>query len=246
MNTKELQQALGTTPDGIIGPKTLAALAAAHYDIVLDPGHTADHAREHPSAWPVGYWEREPGKTIAAALGITARTADSVEHTLNLAVAKATAARLETAGLKTLLYDNPQLGNNAEIAQVRTIVNAAKPRAFISLHANASKGVSTTASNTATGTLTYYAAGRPASKQLATHLTDHLLQYRRSAQGPNNRADKTAIGSYAILTKTNPAIPAALVEIGFYDSDLDLSWMSRHISGIGAALTNAIINSLKR
>lgn len=244
MNTRELQSTLGVAADGIIGPRTLAALAAARYDVILDPGHTADHAREHPAAWPAGYWGREPGSRVAAALGFTAATADSVEHILNVALAREAEQALAAAGLSVLVYDEPGDANNAEINTICRLVNGAKPRAFVSIHANASRGIATSGSNTACGSIAYYPAGRASSAALARALASSLIACRTRLGGPHNRADATAAGSYAVLTRAAASIPAALVEVGFYDHDADLAWMAAHLPDLGRALASGITATL--
>lgn len=98
MRLAEIQKQLGTTPDGIYGPKTVAALAAARYDVVLDAGHTADRAREYPCVWPLGTWETLAGCKVARALGFTVQTKDSVEHMLNVRIAAYAIRELEQRG----------------------------------------------------------------------------------------------------------------------------------------------------
>lgn len=244
MNTKEMQEAIGTTPDGIPGPKTYAALRAAGFEVMIDPGHTRDHAREHPQAWPRGYWQREPGLSVAEALGISEATEDSVEHALNLRLATLLAARLEQAGIKVLLYDEPALGNNEEINRVCRYCREARPRVFLSLHANASLGIESSASNTACGTIAYYAPGNGCGETLARRLSSALVEYRRRTGGPHNRADLAQPGRYSVLTHCPEGTAGALVEVGFYDHDEDLRYMATHGPGMADALAEALLTHL--
>ena len=244
MNLREIQKLVGTAPDGIYGPKTAAALAAAKFDVVLDAGHTADRAREYPAAWPPGTWETHAGRKIARALGFTTQTQDSIEHMLNTRIAAFAASALEQAGLRVLLYDDPALPNNEEYRLAAKIANAAAPRVFLSIHANAYYGVGTYATNTPCGSITYYRVGDAPSLRLATACTEELLRLRAAAGAPGNRADRIAPGqSYHVLTATPSAGASVLCEVGFYDHATDLEFMATHLPEIGRALAMAILNS---
>lgn len=245
MNLKEIQERIGTTPDGVLGPKTKAALAARHFDVVIDAGHSRDHAREYPREWPKGSWSG-PAARILRELGLTEASNESVEHALNVAVGKATAAALEKAGLKVLLYDDPSKGNKAEYVEAAAIGNAAAPRVFLSIHANGSKGVDSYKTNTACGTITFYrTTNKAASVALATAITDSVNAVRAEDGAPGNRADKTAPGSsYYVLNATATAGASVLCEVGFYDHFNDLPFMADNIEGIGAAIAGAIRNHL--
>lgn len=245
MNLKEIQERIGTTPDGVMGPKTKAALAGRHFDVVVDAGHTRDHAREYPREWPKGTWIG-PAARILRALGLTEASNESVEHALNVAVGKATAAALEKAGLKVLLYDDPAKGNKAEYVEAAAIATACAPRVFLSLHANGSRGVATCKTNSAWGTTTFYrASNRASSMKLAAAITEAVNEVRREDGAPGNRADKTASGSsYYVLNATATAGASVLCEVGFYDHAKDLEFMADNIEQIGQAIAGAIRNHL--
>ena len=235
---------LGTEPDGLYGPKTAAALAAAKFDVVLDAGHTADRAREYPASWPAGTWDTHAGRKIARALGFTSQTKDSIEHMLNTRIAAFTASALEQAGLRVLLFDDPALPNNEEYKLAAKIANAAAPRAFLSIHANACCGVASYTKNTPCGSITFYRVGDAPSLQLAAACTEELLRLRAAAGAPGNRADRIAPGqSYHVLTATPAAKASVLCEVGFYDHAADLEFMATHLPEIGRALAMAILNS---
>lgn len=247
MRLAEIQKQLGTTPDGIYGPKTAAALAAARYDVVLDAGHTADRAREYPAAWPPGTWETLAGRKIARALGFTAQTKDSIEHMLNTRIAAFAASALEKARLRVLLYDDPALPNNEEYKLAAKIANAATPRAFLSIHANACYGVATYATNTPCGSITFYRVGDAASLKLAAACTEELLRLRAAAGAPGNRAERIAPGqSYHVLTATPAAGASVLCEVGFYDNAGDLEFMATHLPELGRALAAAITMTIEK
>lgn len=245
MNLKEIQASIGTSADGIIGPKTKAALKAQHYDVVIDAGHSRDHAREYPRDWPKGAWNGPAARTLRA-LGLTEASNESVEHALNVAVGKATAAALEKAGLKVLLYDDPSKGNKAEYVEAAAIANAAAPRVFLSIHANGSKGVDSYKTNTACGTITFYrTTNKAASVALATSITDSVNAVRAEDGAPGNRADKAAPGSsYYVLNATAAAGASVLCEVGFYDHFNDLPFMADNTAEIGHAIAKAVNNHL--
>lgn len=245
MNLKEIQASIGTSADGIIGPKTKAALKAQSYDVVIDAGHSRDHAREYPRDWPKGAWNGPAARTLRA-LGLTQDSNESVEHALNVAVGKAAAAELEKAGRKVLLYDDPAKGNKAEYVEAAAIGNAAAPRVFLSIHANGSRGVDTYKTNTACGTITYYrTSNKTAGAKLATAITESVNAVRAEDGAPGNRADNTAPGpGYYVLNATPAAGASVLCEVGFYDHFNDLPFMADNITEIGRAIANAVNNHL--
>lgn len=243
MRLSEIQKQLGTTPDGIFGPKTAAALAAARYDVVLDAGHTADRAREWPCDWPAEAWETLAGRKVARALGFTIQTQDSIEHMLNVSIAAYAARELEQRGLRVLLFEDPGMGNSAEYQLAAKIANAAAPRVFLSIHANACYGVTAYAANTPCGSITFYRVGDAASLKLAEACTTEMMRVRAVAQAPSNRADRIAPGqSYHVLKATPAAGASALAEVGFYDNMADLEFMATHLAELGRALAEAIIS----
>lgn len=246
MNLKEIQHSLGVTADGILGPKTAAALRAAKYDVVLDAGHTSDHAREWPREWPAGTWDTVAGQRVLRNLNADASTKDSVEHMLNEDMATHTANALRAAGLKVLLYDDPTLGNKVEYMEAAKIAQAARPAVYLSIHNNGSKGVKGYETNTACGTVTFYRPGHAPSQAMAAALTNNLLHLRAQVSAPSNRADRTAPGtSYYVLNNTTAAGASCLVEVGFYDHKRDLEFMAENLREIGQALAGAIIEYLK-
>lgn len=252
-DTKSIQKIVGVTADGILGPKSYSAILAklngsntiavpsSTYDLFLDAGHTNDFTREHPSQFTAGIWEKGKGLEIAKLLGFNAKTNDSIEHMLNVKICEATKAEAEAQGLKVYYYDNPNATNNAEISTVYTKSNSIKPKVFLSVHNNAA-GVSGWKNLTckASGTVTLYKNGSTQGKKLAEIISKHIINARKSNNGPHNRAASTATSTVAVLSKAASSIPAALVEVGFYDNADDLLWMSQNIKLIAKAIVNAI------
>lgn len=243
---KEIQKSLGVTPDGVAGPVTMGALRSARFDVMLDAGHTADHAREWPSLWPAAAWKSDAGTRICRALGMTPDTHDSVEHMLNVAICKAVKVHLEACSKHVLLFDDPAAGNNAELTQAWRLANGALPMCFVSVHCNASTGVQHYSTNTACGTVSLYAAGRDNGRVLARDITACMLEERHRSGGPNNRADDVATSSVAVLRNANASIATALVEVGFYDHEKDLLWMAEHLDDIGCAIARGILLYMTR
>lgn len=120
-----------------------------------------------------------------------------------------------------------------------------KPRAFVSIHANAQGGTSwARLGGTASGGTAYYVSGRAKGKALATSIAGKLRALRRSTGGPDNRADIVAAGTYAVIRKLDSGIPACLVEVGFYDNRKDLLWMAEHLDQIGLAIADGITENI--
>lgn len=252
---------MGVAKDGVAGPKTYAAVLAVLKggaapakpaepveskpsgcpDVFLDAGHTADFEREHPCQFKGVDWAKGDAAKVASALNFDARTNDSLEHILNVAIALSFKRHAEALGLTVQYYDDPKASNSAEIAQVYRRSNAAKPRCFLSIHNNAlgAKGWDCLAC-TPSGSVALYCKGRSAGKSLAESAASALRSYRKASGGPDNRASITATSSVAVLSKADSSIPATLVEVGFYDNIRDLLWMAEHVDGIGEALAKAV------
>lgn len=239
MNIKELQKKYGVAADGIIGPKTRAAFKAARLDVLLDSGHTADTAREHPRAFAPGVWESGPGAVIAERLGFKRTTRDSVEHMLNVAIATAARKALLALGRTCEIFDDPAAANNSELSAAVTVANAFAPRAFVSLHADAQGGSAwQRLGGTATGHTVYYAQGD--SLPLAVELDHRLGSLRRTTGGQSNRAESVKKHPYSVIARATGARRAVLAEVGFYDSLTDLLWLTEHIDDLGNAIAKAI------
>lgn len=236
---KDIQKMLGCTADGILGPKTAAALEAAHFDIVIDAGHTADFKREHPSQFASGLWEHGVGQRIADRLGFTTATNDSVEHMLTTDVAEHTLDAARAMGLKVLYFDDPAMDNDPEFSLAAKIAAAAKPRVFLSLHANASGSPAwKTLGSTAEGHMVYF-LGEP-SRNIACRIFRELSDLRTATGGGDNRANpRVQVSDFAVLRRSAGAHARVLVELGFYDNARDLAWMADNSVLIGRALARA-------
>jgi N-acetylmuramoyl-L-alanine amidase len=244
-----IQETVGATADGIIGSRTLTAILeklriknpspkSTRTDVFLDPGHTADYGREHPRQFKGVNWSKGKYKEIADALGFTSDTSDSIEHILNVKIAEATKKHLESEGKKVVLYDDPSLSNNAEIRQVYTRANACDPRVFVSIHNNAAgaSGWEDLACK-ARGPVALYYPGRNKGKDLGQIIVNKLL----ALKGPDNRAEHIHTSTVGVLRNAKADMPAALIEVGFYDNLDNLHWMATNIDRIGKAICDGII-----
>lgn len=244
-----IQETVGATADGIIGSRTLTAILeklrvknpvpkSARTDVFLDPGHTSDYGREHPRQFKGVDWSKGKYKEIADALGFTDKTSDSIEHILNVKIAEATKKHLESEGKKVVLYDDPSLSNNAEIRQVYTRANACDPRVFVSIHNNAAgaSGWEDLACK-ARGPVALYYPGRNKGKELGQIIVNKLL----ALKGPDNRAEHIHTSTVGVLRNAKADMPAALIEVGFYDNLDNLYWMATNIDRIGKAICDGII-----
>lgn len=250
---KEIQRKVGVTADGIVGPATLRAIAAcigAEHSptpgtVFLDPGHTSDYEREHPRQFSGVDWSSGRPAEVLQILGITTNTNDSIEHVLNVRIAAAAQDQLTRMGHSVVVYDNPSLTNSAEIRQVYTRSNAMGPDAFVSIHNNAQGGSKwKSMEGSASGTVGLYNSKSPRNKTLAKGLADKLNAYRKATYGPNNRAGTLMESSVGVLSNAKASIPAALVEVGFYDNLDDLFWMVTHLDGIGRAIAEAVHDTI--
>lgn len=253
---KHLQHLVGVKEDGIWGPKTASALASALAHsfpapkpsqgckkVFIDPGHTADRSREWPSSFTKVNWTSGKYAEVARLIGFTAKTQDSVEHMLNVLISKHLKDVLEARGVEVVYYDAPSLSNNAEICNVYTKSNAAKPDAFVSIHNNAvgSKGWESMSCSAAGSVALYYAA-RSAGKKLATIVAKRLEAYRKANGGPDNRKGNIVnTSSVAVLSKASSSIPATLVEVCFYDNIDDLLFTASHAKGFAEVIADGVM-----
>lgn len=253
---KHIQHLVGATEDGIWGPKTASALASAlarsfpaakpnpgRKKIFIDPGHTADRAREWPSTFTKVDWTSGKYAEVAKLVGFNAKTQDSVEHMLNVLISKHLKDVLEARGVEVVYYDAPSLSNNAEICNVCTKSNATKPDAFVSIHNNAvgSKGWESM-SCSAAGSVALCCASRSAGKKLATLVAKRLEAYRKAQGGPDNRKGNIVnTSSVAVLSKAPSCIPATLVEVCFYDNIDDLLFAASHAKGIAEVIADGVM-----
>lgn len=242
-NNISIQEAVGTTADGIVGSCTLTAILRVlrapegHIDVFLDPGHTADNSREYPAQFEGVDWTVGKYKEIADILGFTKSTKDSLEHMLNVRIAKEVKKCLEERGKAVMLYDDPSLSNSAEIRQVYTRVNANHPKVFVSIHNNAAgaKGWERLAC-TARGPVALYYPGRSKGKDLGERIVDKIV----ALKGPDNRYEHIHTSTVSVLRNADSDIPATLIEVGFYDNLDNLYFMATHLKQIGKAIADGI------
>lgn len=249
---REIQRAVGADVDGIIGPQTLSLIAArvvaAFGDpkaskgcVFLDPGHTRDYEREHPTQFSGVDWTSGNAADVLAILDMTTKTNDSIEHRLNVVLAEAVRRSLTSMGVSVVVYDDPALANDVEIGQVYRRSNALLPDVFLSIHNNAQGGAKWKSMGcTASGTVGLYNGSNSKNRLLARDLADAVNRYRKTTGGPNNRADLTKTSSVGVLANADRRIVASLLEVCFYDNLDDLYWTVTHIDGIASAIARVV------
>lgn len=246
---KDIQAAVGVTADGVVGPNTIKAIAKKLSvcvmkiggSVFLDAGHTSDYEREHPSQFKCVDWTSGKPKEILSILQFKNTIEDSLEHRLNLFICYAIQRHLSSRGIDVTLYDNPSLSNSAEIRQVYTRSNAMSPDAFVSIHNNAQGGKSwQSLGGTASGAVGLYNTKSNVNKLLAKTITDGINKLRKETNGPNNRASTLTTSTVGVLSNASASIPAALIEVGFYDNINDLYWMVTHLDEIGKNIADSI------
>lgn len=207
--------------------------------ILLDAGHTSDYAREHPAQFTGVDWASGKAGEIARTLGFARDTHDSVEHLLNVAVARAVQLECNDRGIPCETIDWPALGNDAEITKVVNYANAHQPTVLVSLHGNASGGAGWRGlSCKATGSVVLHYQASARGKDLAKRIAAHLWAVRQRDGGPDNRASHTTPSSVAVLRRTAPV--AVLVETCFYDSLEDLYWTVTHLRAVACAIVDGV------
>lgn len=196
------QREYGVLEDGIVGPRTLEAIAGLRVDrpgtaahlreelhrrqkaiagalIVIDPGHGADDLGERS---PSGWWE------VDICWDIALRTAEE----LKMAGANVRFTRTEA--------EAPDASERARRA------NAADADLFVSVHLNSHEEI------TAEGASTYHFSSSRAGSALADHIQEELARL--------GLADCRAHGrSYTVLKETR--MPAVVVEPGFVSNPYD-------------------------
>lgn len=254
VSVKAIQTVVGSKADGIIGPNTVAAIAAkllpaaktaqtghAAKSVFIDPGHTSDYEREHPSQFTGVDWKNGKPYEIMRILGLDRNGNDSIEHALNCVLSNALNEALRKRGYETMLYDNPNLSNGVEIGQVYSRSNTFKPTVFVSVHNNAQGGAKwKSLGGTASGAVGVYSSKSSKGKALAEAVAKSVNAYRKTSGGPNNRAGCSIPREVAVLTKAAAGITACLIEVGFYDNLDDLYWMCTHVKGIAEAMASSI------
>ncbi len=178
------------------------------YKVVLDPGH---------------------GGTDPGAVGINGlRESDIV-----LEVSKSVSGFLSKKGVKTLLTRNYE--RTLDLQPRVTKANNSKADAFVSIHANATRG----RRKDVNGLETYYYSGFR-GYSLAKNIQKQILIF--SPQSPDRGVRRSR---FYVIRKTS--MPAALVEIGFVTGmyDADLLRQKSYRNKMSFAIAKGILNYLK-
>lgn len=209
--------------------------------VIIDAGHTSDYAREHPNHFNGKVWTSGKGLEVAKRLGFDSSTNDSVEHMLNVYLAKTLKAEMKKKSIECEMVDWPNMKNDAEISQVISYANSKSPKLLVSIHGNAAgTGDWKNLNAKATGTVVLHYKTSSKGKKIATDIANNIKNCRLRFGGPDNRASHTMESSVAVLKKTN--CPAVLIEACFYDNLDDLHWTVLNADKIANAIIDGIIN----
>jgi N-acetylmuramoyl-L-alanine amidase len=178
--------------------------------IILDAGHGGRDKHGNPTT---------PGK----------RSPDGsmLEHDFNSRVADVMKRELEKyEGVRVVFVH--ELGRDVPLIDRTNKANELKADAYISLHANAFRGVM----GNHTGIETYVHTSNPKeSRQLADKLQAELVK----VAGIANRGVKTE--NFHVLRETN--MTAVLIEHGYMDSNIDLPKLKSDDFRVACAMANA-------
>lgn len=205
--------------------------------LIIDPGHTADYTREHPSQFNASVWTSDKGKAVMNKLGLN--NSDSVEHALNVALADTLHRLCKEQGIQSDLIDWPNMKNDAEITRVINYTNARNPKLFVSVHGNASGvGDWKNMRSKATGAVVLHHKVSSVGRKLADKVSQSLLKCRAQYHGYDNRAERTKTSGVGVLSRTS--CPAILIEVCFYDNLDDLHWTVTHLKEVSQAIIDGI------
>ncbi len=186
----------------------LPRLQKGKFKVVLDPGH---------------------GGPDSGAVGINGLK----ETDVVLDISKKTARLLSEQGIIVKLTRDKNIDLN--LTDRVLIANRANADAFISIHANASRGYRRDIS----GIETYFFTGYK-GKKLASDIQKELISLPGGSPDRGVRQNR-----FFVIRKTN--MPAALVEVGFVTGRLDANLLSQetHRRAISFAISKGILNYLK-
>ena len=247
---KKIQTLVGTTPDGIIGPKTLAAICSKlGISLVVDEkdswkkvqsnvGTTADGIFGPKTAAAIlEKLEGKPATTIPSgskkiiidighANGTGARGFDWEEHASNVVVGSHLQRLLTERGVSVVVLDFPEKDNATDLNLTKSTANSIGADLLISLHHDAAD------STTAKGAhVIYY---RDSSKKYAQAVAKTL-----SARMPGRSETVVQRSNLAIL-KVN--FDAILCESGFITNEHDNSIQRNHPELIAQDIVDGLVS----
>ena len=192
-------------------PLNLASLKnvkRGRYLVVIDPGHGGP----------------DPGAVGPKGLK---------ESDVVLDVSRQVSSILSVKGVKVLMTRKYQ--TDLDLQPRVTLANKANADAFISIHANATRGYRSDVN----GIETYYYSGYQGLR-LAKSLQEEVLKVSRNSPDRGVRR-----GRFYVIRKTN--MPAALVEIGFLTGSLDSKMLMQadHRKNLAFAISKGILNYLE-
>ena len=228
------------TPSGVITPVIRAV--SAGYLVRTPCGNTSIAATGTELGRPAVVLDPGHGGDEQGAIG----PSGLAEKSVNLAVAKAAQIALERAGYPTVLTRTSDY--QVTLASRAAIVNALRPRVFVSIHHNADPD----GPHNGPGSETYYQLRSKVSRRLAGLLYEGvvaaLAPINASWVGDTDAGAKVRVGReghdyYSVLR--NATAPAALVELAFITNAPEEQLLARPNvqKREGEAIAHAIVRS---
>lgn len=225
---KQIQQLVGTTADGIIGPKTLTAICEKLGVVKASTdSQTWKNIQEKVGSTPDGIFGPNTAKAIIDALeklktiiidighanGTGSRGVDNwEEHASNVIVAQHLQKQLTQRGINVIVLDFPEKDNTTDLNLTKSTANSISADLLISLHHDWAS------SSTPKGAhVIYY---RDSSKKYADAISKVL------AKRFPGRSETVVQRSNLAILKVN--MNAVLVESGFISNPHDCDIQKNH------------------
>lgn len=249
---KQIQSLIGTTADGIIGPKTLAALCSK---LGVSQGTTTSQTWKNIQSKVGAAADGIPGPKTAAAIitalsggsapssntskakkiivdighanGTGARGFGREEHASNVIVAQHLKQQLEAKGVNVVVLDFPESDNATDLNLTKSTANSIGADLLISLHHDASDSSSAKGAH-----VIYY---RDSSKKYAAAVAAELV---KTFPG---RAETVVQRSNLAILKVNMA--AILCESGFITNQHDTEIQRDHPEVIAKDIVTGLTNA---
>lgn len=248
--TVAIQKAVGATPDGIVGPKTLSAICTkidATYSpntkqaweniqrklnskgagLIVDGiygNKTADALLSSLGAAPSGSKAKTIIIDIGHANGTGSRGFGREEHASNEIVAQHLQRQLVEAGVNVIVLDFPEKDNSTDLNLTKSTANQIGADLLISLHHDASDSPSAKGAH-----VIYY---RDSSRKYASAVAGQLADLFPG------RAEKVVQRSNLAILKVN--FDAILCESGFITNEHDNSIQKNHPDSIAKCIVSGL------
>lgn len=249
--TVAIQKAVGTTPDGIVGPKTLSAVCT-HIGATYSPNtkqawENIQRKLNSKGAGLIvdGIYGNKTADALLAALNGTCSKAKTIiidighangtgsrgfgreEHASNVIVAQHLQQQLSAAGVNVVVLDFPEKDNTTDLNLTKSTANQIGADLLISLHHDASDSPSAKGAH-----VIYY---RDSSRKYAEAVAKPLAELFPG------RAEKVVQRSNLAILKVN--FDAILCESGFITNEHDWSIQKNHPEQIAQSIVSGLKSS---